>query len=428
MRSRHRWDGVLRLLTIVLFAALLGVAALWGATGGAVASPGDALAGLPSPEPSESPSPSPSPSPVVQTIDVPYTAWNGTALTATLVLPLGYTAENATPLPCIVQPHGRGSRPKWAATVWGDLPTRYGFAVICPDAAGQDGSANSWAAPGQIDDVVAMPDTIEAAVPWVRFDRRSLYLVGSSMGGQESLVSLARAPDRFAAVAAFDGAADLAARYKDMGAAGQRKDQVKLRHELQGVPAQRRFAYHAAQPAVVLPHAGHLRRAAAHRLEYCRRDRHEGGHHPVRSPVPPASRHFPGGAALRGDQCASARSRPARRPHVRRATSWLRAACGARGRSRLRSRGTTQAGSGPWTSGAGGSRCRVRRGRAGGRSAVAGGTISVSTPAYARLSLPWSGDDAVRVVVNGRARRVSPRDGRLTLAFLAGESVAVIRP
>ena len=61
------------------------------------------------------------------------------------------------------------------------------------------------------------------------------------------------------------------------------------------------------------------------------------------------------------------------------------------------------------------------------RVGVAGDTISVKTPAYARLSLPWGDGAAVRVVVNGRVRRVSPREGRLTLAFLAGESLAVIQ-
>ena len=112
MRSRQHGRGILVALAIVVFAALLGATSLWGGSAAAAASPGDLLAPSPSPSPSVSPSPSPPPTPVVQTIAVPYTAWNGAALTATLVLPLGYSAENATALPCIVQPHGRGSRPQ----------------------------------------------------------------------------------------------------------------------------------------------------------------------------------------------------------------------------------------------------------------------------------------------------------------------------
>ena len=144
--------------------------------------------------------------------------------------------------------------------------------------------------PGQIDDMVRMPDTVEAAVPWVRFDRRRLYLVGSSMGGQESLVGLARAPDRFAAVAAYDGAADLAARYRDMGAAGQLKDQAKLRHELQGVPAQRPFEYAQRSPLSFCRTLATCGVAAARRVEHRGRGRDEGRRHPVRPPVPAPSR------------------------------------------------------------------------------------------------------------------------------------------
>ncbi len=424
MRSRQHGRGILGVLAIVVFAALLGAASLWGGPASAAASAGNLLAALPSPSPSVSPSPPPTP--VVQTIAVPYTAWNGASLTATLVLPLGYSAENATALPCIVQPHGRGSRPQYAATVWGDLPTRYGFAVICPDAAARDGSANSWAFPGQIDDIVAMPDTVEAAVPWVRFDRRRLYLVGSSMGGQESLVGLARAPDRFAAVAAYDGAADLAARYKDMGAAGQSKDQAKLRRELQGVPARRPFEYGQRSPSsfcqtlatcgvplcVVWSTEDQVvtRSAVTQFGRLCRRLRALAPAMPLTEVVTA----LPHGRALRDGPMALVdflapggvwRTRQEKAPETWAYAGWQQSVdvWGWR----LAVPGAT--GTRWW------------------RVGVAGDTITVSTPSYLRLSLPWSDDAAVRVVVNGRTRRVLPRDGRLTLAFLAGDGVAVIR-
>ena len=425
MRSRHRGRGTLCLLTFALCAAVLGAASFWGELADAAATPGDDVTSSPSPSSSGSPSPSPSPSPLVQTITVPYTAWNGVALTAIVVLPLGYSAGDATPLPCIIQPHGRGSRPQYAASVWGDLPTRYGFAVICPDAAARDGTANSWAAPGQIDDIVAMADTIQAAEPWVRFDRRRLYLVGSSMGGQESLVGLARAPDRFAAVAAYDGTADLATRYRDMGAAGQLKDMAKLRHELQGVPARRPFGYAQRSPLsfsdvfatcgvplrVVWSTADEVvtRSAAAQFGRLCRRLRALAPWMPLTEVITA----LPHGRALRDDPMAL--------------VDFL--APGGVWRTRQEVAPETWAYAG-WQQSVEVWDWRIavpgETGMSWWRVGVAGDTISVSTPVYLRLSLPWRDDAAVRVVVNGRTRRARPRDGRLTLAFLAGDSVAVI--
>ena len=270
-----------------------------------------------------------------------------------------------------------------------------------------------------------MPDTVEAAVPWVRFDRRRLYLVGSSMGGQESLVGLARAPDRFAAVAAYDGAADLAARYKDMGAAGQSKDQAKLRRELQGVPARRPFEYGQRSPLSLCQTLATC--GVPLRVVWSTEDEVV-----TRTPSPSSAACAGAFARLRR-RCRSPRWSPRSRTVGRSAaipwrssTSWPREVSGARDKRRRRRPGRTRAGNRPSTwgwrlavPGATGTRWW--------RVGVAGDTITVSTPSYLRLSLPWSDDAAVRVVVNGRTRRVSPRDGRLTLAFLAGDGVAVIR-
>ena len=422
--TRQGW-GILGPSTILVCAVLLGVASLWGGLADAQAtSPVSALSSA-SPSPSPSVSPSPSPSPVVQTLDVAYTAWNGAALTATLVLPLGYSPETATPLPCIVQPHGRGSQPRYAAAVWGDLPTRFGFAVICPAAVGRDGTGNSWAVPGQIDDLVAMPDTVEAAMPWVRLDRRRLYLVGSSMGGQEALVALARAPDRFAAVAAYDGAADLAARYRDMGAAGQLRDQAKLRHELQGTPAQRPFEYAQRSPLsfgqalvtsgvplrIVWSTADEVvtRGSLTQFGRLCRRLRLLA----TAAPLTEVITALPHGRALRDDPQA--------------VVDFL--APGGVWRTIAESPPSTWEYAG-WQQRVDVWGCRIDVPGSSGtrwwRVRVADGTITVKTPTYLRLTMPWSGDASVRVVVNGRARRARPQDGRLALAFLAGDSVAVI--
>jgi pimeloyl-ACP methyl ester carboxylesterase len=59
-----------------------------------------------------------------------------------------------------------------------------------------------------------MPDIIQRAVPWLRIDPRRVYAVGGSMGGQETLLLVARFPHLLAGAAAFDAPTNMAARYR----------------------------------------------------------------------------------------------------------------------------------------------------------------------------------------------------------------------
>ena len=97
-------------------------------------------------------------------------------------------------------------------------------------------------------------------------------------------------------LAAYDGAADLAARYQDMGAAGQLKDQAKLRHELGGVPARRPFEYAQRSP-----------------LSFCHTVATCGV--PLRVVWSTADEVVTRGAATRLDACAGAFARSLRRCH-----------------------------------------------------------------------------------------------------------------
>ena len=62
-----------------------------------------------------------------------------------------------------------------------------------------------------------MPRIVSAVVPWLRIDPRRVYAFGTSMGGQETLLLLARHPSLLAGAAAFDPVTNMANRYRDFG-------------------------------------------------------------------------------------------------------------------------------------------------------------------------------------------------------------------
>lgn len=100
------------------------------------------------------------------------------------------------------------------ARLWGSLPAKGPFAVVSPDGSGARVPRYSWGAPGQVRDLARLPSTLQLALPWLRIDRRRVYAIGGSMGGQEVLLLLARRPRLLAGVAAFDAVTDLAEQYR----------------------------------------------------------------------------------------------------------------------------------------------------------------------------------------------------------------------
>ena len=111
-----------------------------------------------------------------------------------------------------------------AARAWSDrtsrtrsffdrLPAVGRFIVISPDGMGDRLRNFSYGAPGHIDDLARMPDLVSAALPWLRIDRSRIYALGSSMGGQETLLLVARHPGLLAGAAALDSVTDLARRH-----------------------------------------------------------------------------------------------------------------------------------------------------------------------------------------------------------------------
>src|ERR671914_760601 len=124
-----------------------------------------------------------------------YRAHNGVRRFAVVVAPAQYGPANPSPaLPLVVSPHGRGVRAITNARLWRDLPAQGDFAVVCPGGMGRRLPLHSWGWRGQIADLARMPDIVRATLPWLRVDRRRVYAVGGSMGGQETLLLLGQHP------------------------------------------------------------------------------------------------------------------------------------------------------------------------------------------------------------------------------------------
>jgi pimeloyl-ACP methyl ester carboxylesterase len=133
----------------------------------------------------------------------------------------------------VISPHGRGNF-GWAnaAYYWKELPADGPFALVSPDGLGRahdqasdpsdqpplDPGKFTYGYRGHIDDLARMPGIVGETLPWLELDLTRIYVLGSSMGGQETLLlaaeypaGLAAATARLAGAAAFDSACDLVA-------------------------------------------------------------------------------------------------------------------------------------------------------------------------------------------------------------------------
>jgi pimeloyl-ACP methyl ester carboxylesterase len=165
---------------------------------------------------------------------VPYLAWDDkTVREAVIVMPSGWGPEHHPhALPLVISPHGRNNF-GWgnAAHYWRELPADGPFALVCPDGLSRahnratnpfdqpppDPSLFTYGYKRWIDDLARMPKIVMATLPWLRIDLERIYVLGSSMGGQETLLLAARYPKslsggtgRLAGAAAFDSTCDLA--------------------------------------------------------------------------------------------------------------------------------------------------------------------------------------------------------------------------
>jgi poly(3-hydroxybutyrate) depolymerase len=170
---------------------------------------------------------------------ISYRAHDGRLRPALLLLPRGYHGQQ---IPLVISPHGRNTLPRADAKRWGRLPFEGGFAVICPGGEGRRLPLYSWGAPGQVADLARMPAI--AAAHGVHVERGHVYAVGDSMGGQETLLLVARYPRLLAGAIAFDPVVDLGHRYRQFGPALQRLAQL----EVGGTPGADPGAYAVRSP------------------------------------------------------------------------------------------------------------------------------------------------------------------------------------
>jgi poly(3-hydroxybutyrate) depolymerase len=174
-----------------------------------------------------------------------YRAHDGVMRPAWLLVPAAY--DGRTRLPLVISPHGRGVGAATNARLWSDLPGEGGFAVVSPGGEGRRLHLDSWGWAGQIDDLARMPQIVEAH--GIRVDRRRVYAVGGSMGGQETLLLVAEHARLLAGAIAFDPATDMARRYRDFATLRRGGHlQALARRELGGTPAQRPRAYALRSP------------------------------------------------------------------------------------------------------------------------------------------------------------------------------------
>jgi pimeloyl-ACP methyl ester carboxylesterase len=190
-----------------------------------------------------------------------YRAHDGTARVAYVALPAWYGPRHHPPIPLVISPHGRGVGARANARLWGSLPARGAFAVISPEGAGRTDYGYSWGSLGQIDDLARMPQIAHLTLPWIHIDLHRIYAVGGSMGGQETLLLLARYPKLLVGAAAFDSVTNLARQYfsfprvpctkacqKQWNGEIGKSLQFLARREIGGSPKTRPLAYALRSP------------------------------------------------------------------------------------------------------------------------------------------------------------------------------------
>jgi poly(3-hydroxybutyrate) depolymerase len=165
--------------------------------------------------------------------------------------PAWYFPEKNPPLPLVLSPHARGGDPEKNARRWGDLPGRKGLIVLAPALKGRVlGETRAWGYPPAIAKLLDAPAAARRGLPWLRWDADRMYAAGFSMGGQESLLALARRPDLFAAVAVADSVTDFVRRWYEFPLSPlTRAEQTKATRELGGTPEQVGWLYQRRSPA-----------------------------------------------------------------------------------------------------------------------------------------------------------------------------------
>jgi pimeloyl-ACP methyl ester carboxylesterase len=121
--------------------------------------------------------------------------------------------------------------------------------VVTPEGQGRRLVLYSWGDEGQIADLARMLQILRCRLPWLHIDRRRVFAFGGSMGGQETLLLVARHPGMLAGAASFDADTNLARRYRDFPLLRYgRFLQWAVRREVGGTPWRDPRAYARRSP------------------------------------------------------------------------------------------------------------------------------------------------------------------------------------
>jgi len=183
--------------------------------------------------------------------DHPGTRWRLLPGRLLIGTPAWYSPERNPPLPLVISPHARGGDPEKNARRWGDLPGRKGLIVLAPALKGRVlGETRAWGYPPAIAKLLGAPAAARRSLRWLRWDPDRVYAAGFSMGGQESLLALARRPDLFAAVGVADSVTDFLRRWYEFPLSPlTRAEQAKATREVGGTPARVPWLFRRRSPA-----------------------------------------------------------------------------------------------------------------------------------------------------------------------------------
>jgi poly(3-hydroxybutyrate) depolymerase len=191
----------------------------------------------------------PDPPAVVRVWTIHYRAHDGSVRRAFVELPSWYGPDRHPPIPLIISSHGRGMSARSNLARWGDLPALGRFAVLDPEGQGRHLTLFAWGDPGDVSDLSKMPKFAHAALPWLQIDPRRIYAFGGSMGGQETLLLVARYPRLLTGAASFDAPTNMAARYEAFPALPLGRGLQRLaRIEIGGTPSSDPRAYAVRSP------------------------------------------------------------------------------------------------------------------------------------------------------------------------------------
>jgi pimeloyl-ACP methyl ester carboxylesterase len=140
-----------------------------------------------------------------------YRTWRGNRVPLYVIEPARAPGER---LPVIVAVHARSGGGADACEPWLAVRRLPPVVIACPDGQGRVEGRFSWGAPGQVADLVRLPGVVAADLRGV-VDPAAAFITGFSMGGQETLLAVARAPGRFRAAVAIDPSIDLRERYRE---------------------------------------------------------------------------------------------------------------------------------------------------------------------------------------------------------------------